>query len=442
MIQILPAKNGSPALLYGKTWLHSRYNPEAEAEKYVNSLGIAEGITHFILIECALGYVIPVLRAKFPGSVIFSLHCGDDFSGLQSPHKADFEIGPESPQALTGLLEREIPENASIKIIEWRPSLAVYQKQYIALLEAAADFLKLHTMSKTTAAYFEKRWQKNVMHNAARFNRVVKSNVRPHLPVVVAAAGPGLERSLPEIKKKQEYVYIVAVSSSLSALYEHGIRPDMIVATDGGFWALPHLYELARYGAEGYPLIAAALNARLPSFLYDAPVLFISDDSDFQNTRLSARRLPFMVLPQRGTVSATALDLAFSLTLGPVYIAGLDLCDKDVVSHARPHAFEPFFRARSNRFAPYYHHLYVRSRLNAESGTQDVYIAWFKNNLSQYAERLIALGGNNPLFAVPHTEIIAIAGGYGKKGVPAFETASGGYAFGDGGVAGHSPQRG
>jgi hypothetical protein len=413
-MRIFPAKNGSPVLVEGKTWLHSKYNPEAEAEKYIASLELPRDTTHFILIECASGYIIPVLKTKFPDTAVFSQHCK---RVPARPFTADFELYPETPRHIRNLLEKEIPENARLKIIEWRPSLSVYKKEYLALLETAADFLRFHTMNRRTAAYFEKRWAKNMENNCAVFSRFVypETGTPSCFPIAVTASGPGLTACLPELQQKQDHVYIIAVSSALCALYEHGIKPDMIAATDGGFWALPHLYELKRYCKGEYPVIAAALNARIPSFLRDAPFLPLSDGSAVQNARLSALRAPFIALPQRGTVSATALDLAFALTRGPVYIAGLDLSNKDVLSHASPHAFETLFRAQSSRFSPYYHRLYARSRLSAESNTMAVYAAWFKNSLAQYLPQLVPLVGNHPMFGATQTGTIAETG---KKGVP------------------------
>jgi hypothetical protein len=134
---------------------------------------------------------------------------------------------------------------------------------------------------------------------------------------------------------------------------------------------------------------------------------------------MKTRRVPFLVLPQRGTVSATALDLAFALTRGPVYVAGLDLADRDVISHASPHAFEPVLLSRNNRFAPYYHEAYARQRpnLGTDSDAYAVYASWFQNNLAKYAARLIALGDSHPLFADMRSETIAETG---NKGAPAF----------------------
>jgi hypothetical protein len=199
-MQIFSARNGSPVLFHEKTWLHSPYNPEAEAEKYIASLGLAENTTHFILIECALGYIIPVLKKKFPDAVVFSLHCE---RGLADLFKADFEWCPETPCGVRKLLEKEIPENARLKIIEWRPSLSVYKKKYLALLQTAVDFLKFHTINQRTVAHFEKRWAKNIEHNTAVLSHFVYPKNKAHFPIVVTAAGPGLMSCLPELKKSR-----------------------------------------------------------------------------------------------------------------------------------------------------------------------------------------------------------------------------------------------
>jgi hypothetical protein len=421
MIRIIPAKNGSPAVLHGKTWLHSPYNPEAEAEKYIGFLNIDRGVTHFILIECALGYLVPALKAKFPDSVIISLHCDARLHDAPDAHKGDFNAGPSPPETIRALLEKAVPENAVVKIIEWRPSLAVYQEGYRSLLAAAAGFVKFHRMNKRTSAYFAKIWRGNVIRNTGAARRFVflKDGAKPDFPVVAAAAGPGLAHSLGELHKKRESIYLIAVASALKALYDYGIKPDMIVTTDGGFWARQHLYELRRQ-PKPYPVIAAALNASLPSFLEDAPVLPISDGSGFQNERLSAFHIPFITLPQRGTVSAAALDLAFYLTDGPVYITGLDLGCRDIIGHVSPHTFETLLRAQSGRLAPFYHLLYTRALAAAETDALGVYRSWFANHLSLYAHRLIALGSNNPLFTVPRAAAIDASG---AKGEPAFETA-------------------
>ena len=53
--------------------LHSRYNPQLEAQRYLDALKIDKDINCFILIEPGMGYMIPVLRKNRPDcKILFS----------------------------------------------------------------------------------------------------------------------------------------------------------------------------------------------------------------------------------------------------------------------------------------------------------------------------------------------------------------------------------
>jgi len=57
--------------------LHSRYNPQAEAVRYIDSLELKDNIKHFILIEPGKGFLIPVLQERYKDSKIIILHAED-----------------------------------------------------------------------------------------------------------------------------------------------------------------------------------------------------------------------------------------------------------------------------------------------------------------------------------------------------------------------------
>ena len=103
--------------------LHSAYNPEKEARKYVESLTIPPNAAYLILIECGRGYVIAPLREKCPGAKIISLHFVDECRALE--RGADAAWSPSLPLALGDFLEQHIEdtESARVKIVEWRPAL-------------------------------------------------------------------------------------------------------------------------------------------------------------------------------------------------------------------------------------------------------------------------------------------------------------------------------
>jgi hypothetical protein len=199
-------------------------------------------------------------------------------------------------------------------------------------------------------------------------------------------------------EKKQAPLLVLAVSSAVPALKARGIVPDMIISTDGGGWARLHLNECFRGKPEPW-CYAAALTAALPSQCASSPVLAISDGSVWQNLVLMELDIPFIALPQRGTVSASALDLALALSKGRILFPGVDLSYRDIRTHARPYSFDRLWEEAACRFKPFYSQAFSRARDIDKGGSHAVYAAWFKKQLASYPRRLFSLGANNQVFS-------------------------------------------
>jgi hypothetical protein len=170
----------------------------------------------------------------------------------------------------------------------------------------------------------------------------------------------------------------------------------MVLSTDGGGWALLHLYEALR-GPTVNSCFAASLCAALPSQLKNVPWLPLSDGSLWQNLLLASVGCPVLSLPQRGTVTASALDLAFALSSGPVYLTGTDLANRDLQTHVRPYAFDWIAEEAASRLNPVYSAAFTGAA--AQGGSSGIYADWFRQKLDSYPDRLFSLGGNNPVFA-------------------------------------------
>jgi hypothetical protein len=416
MESLLPTRSGSYTVCCDGMALHSRYDPAQEAEKYLASLGLA-GESHyrfFILIEPGLGYLIPLLQKNHPRTKIIVLHC----SGFYASQAAREALAPGIEKArvsewipgdgeLSDFLEGEIPdtEAGDIKLIEWRPSFTAYGKKCLDILSAAAAFLKRMDANTRTVRGFGRRWLRNSLRNLDIIRRTA-GVVRGNSPIVVCAAGPSLEDSLPLIAEWQKFPsppLIFAVSSSVSALYGAGIEPDMVISTDGGAWASLHLFACVRKVGDTLtdngglprkmPVIASGLSAALPSQLEDIPLLLFCDGL-WQQFLLRSLGIPFLNFPMRGTVSAAALDLALYISGGPIFIAGLDLGCRDIVTHARPYAFDRLWEEGAGRCTPFYTQQFVRAFMIEHSGNHEVYASWFKEQLGKYPRRLYALGPN------------------------------------------------
>ena len=336
-----------------------------------------------------MGFMIPVLQNKFKNSKIIALHVDERFALDENHENAAVFCGTDT-EAVQKFLEKELPEiDASlIRIIEWRPSLNYYKDSFVKLLSIVVDFIKRKDAEKRTTAFFGKRWIKNFFKNLNNINEVLLYKTTD-IPVIVTGSGPSLESVLPVIRKLKDNCLIIAASSSVMALSCGGILPDIVITTDGGSWALRHIYPL--YRKEKTPAIAVNLCAALPSQCKDTPQLIINDGSLFQNIVLHELSIPSVIIPQKGTVTAAAVELAMILSGGNIYLAGMDLSVSDIRTHARPYGFDNLFFGCAGRFNPVYSQNFMRSNLLQNGGSMNIYASWFRNQLGIWPKRIFSL---------------------------------------------------
>jgi hypothetical protein len=287
-------------------------------------------------------------------------------------------------------LEKELPEidSSLIRVIEWRPSLDYYREDYVKLLSTVVEYIKRTQAVKRTTAAFGRRWIRNFFKNLKYLNQTLLYKTTD-IPVIITGSGPSLEETLPVIQKMRENCLIIASSSSVLALSRAGIKSDIIIATDGGNWALWHLYSCFRNMAAS-PL-AVNLCAALPSQFGKTPFLVINDGSFWQSIILHELAVPSIIIPQMGTVTASAAELALTLSAGNIYLAGMDLRLRDIRSHVRPYGFDSILFNRATRIAPVYSQAFARSSLIQGGGSMGIYSAWFKNKISQWPQRIFYL---------------------------------------------------
>jgi hypothetical protein len=218
----------------------------------------------------------------------------------------------------------------------------------------------------------------------------------------------------------RERAFILSSSSSLPALEARGLRPDLVISTDGGSWAPLHLFACVRNPsggtAAGRRLLAVNPCAAIPSQCGAFPFLVLNDGSLWQSLVLRELGIPSLVVPQRGTVTASALDLALNLSTGNIYLAGMDLSVRDIRSHARPYGFDHLLYGKATRLNPVYSQAFTRSNKIRSGKSHDVYAAWFKSRIETLPDRIFSLGGNHPVFKNLKAEASARRNTAGKGG--------------------------
>lgn len=408
-LRLEQSRSGPPTVLVGSIYIHSRYDPVSEASRFIESLELPNHTDIFIILEPGLGYCIDFLKIASTKSKLLVIHATKEFKTIPGTYDslAHGVWYPDDGVDIINFLEKEIPEGSVCQLLEWKASAGAFGETYQQLLNKVKQFLKLEAANNRTTSGFGKRWLKNVFKNLSLVQNAIYFTPG-EIPVIVTGAGPSLEDSIPFIHKALQRgpLCIVAVASSVPALLAHHIVPSLSVATDGGTWAAFHLIDqfrragpVATNSSQALPFpLAVTLNATLCSQAAQVPQLLISDGSHWQTGLLQKMALPFIQLPQRGTVSATVIDLAMMLSTGPLYITGIDLAHNDIKTHARPYGLDFYIDKGANRLMPLYDLRYKRALIGANKEALSLYAVWFEKYFSDKLGRISVLGYKHPKF--------------------------------------------
>jgi hypothetical protein len=176
------------------------------------------------------------------------------------------------------------------------------------------------------------------------------------------------------------------------------LAPDVVVLTDPGFYAMHHIASARVMATLVMPLSAARGSWALAAAGGAPPVLLLSQPVFYERALLRAAGLASPEITPHGTVAATAVELARSATSAPVIVAGLDMCMRDVLSHARPNAFDVLLQVVSGRLSPH-------------AGL------WYERAVAQQAAKLAGSGGERVTPALR-----TYAGWFSEPGDPARPT--------------------
>lgn len=191
------------------------------------------------------------------------------------------------------------------------------------VVKAHADATANDEARKAFAGRYLLNTLANLPHVVGAPSGAVLAGTRRAQPVLVVAAGPSLDRTLPVLAAMEQRPTIVAVDTAMSPLLAAGIEPDFVVALDPGEVNARHLLE-PPMPARAWLVAEGSVQ---PSVL----------------DRFAGRVIPFRVATHHpwpwlqragvdaptltvwGSVATAALDWAMHLGGDPIVFLGLDL---------------------------------------------------------------------------------------------------------------------
>jgi hypothetical protein len=347
-IRVCLSRSGLPTCVIGELWLHSRYDPESEALRFARERLGSSHPSYVVLLGPCLDYLGQAVRSILPRAKVLAIQLSDFFES-SSEGGSDTSWNPASGVALESFLDASIDEDAisGVAVLEWEPAARAFPAEARAARSAIQASLDRLISSSFTVRSSGRRWIANACASFLLAERLYRPSGTDR-PIVVAASGPSLERALKDLPPGRGGFILMAVSSALRACLAAGRAPDLVVASDGGYWSRLHLFPLA---AAPLPL-ASPLTALPSASIYRFSGLMVLNQGSFVESELLPSFGASVALPPHGTVSGTAIQLAARLSAGPIIVAGLDLASHGEKDHARPHGFDPVLSAGVSRFEP------------------------------------------------------------------------------------------
>ena len=422
---IVTAKNGSPVpLFYNGKSMHSRYDPEKEAEQA--ALHVNES-KFFIVAGAGGGYFIRALKKRFPGSIILAAENSQediDFLNripvfrdlLSDKHIRIFPL----EKTFGTILGFYVPAfYGSFSIIE-TPSWANENKSGIEVFRAeTTSAAKAIAADYSAQTHFGKIWQRNIIANLTQIGAQSRTEgdaqsagtdgtqnkaaftAPAGKTALIAAAGPSLDKAILYIKKKRNDFYIVATDTAYRSFSKRGIGCDAVVSIDGQILSAEHFFsETERHRTLFvFDLCAHPCAVRFIK-KSGGKIAFVQTGHPLAEyaSRFSERKtgVPFPhVATGAGTVTIAALDFVLKAGFSDIAVCGADFSYSEK-PYMKGTYLDSLYNAESGRTRSAetaFDTLMFRTELFQNAGSRttemlDAYRKTFESHLAEYCTHI------------------------------------------------------
>ncbi|QSH92213.1 DUF115 domain-containing protein [Treponema medium] len=403
----------TPTLAVNGSFVHSKYNPQEEARRILESefFQTAEVQSRCIFTGLGLGYLASQYIERSPAAeaVIIEADLNIFLCCLAARRLDSFFrhrllsllIGTQPEEAASFLASTgwnsKILFKASVSAEAYKP----WYGTFFTLLER--NKMK-NSINAKTLERFGTLWLKNTVKNLDMLCTAAKigcfKNAFSDTAAVVLAGGPSLTTHLEQIKKSCKDFLIIAVDTAMRACLRAGITPDFILSFDPQYWNYLHTAGLDTGKSiliSEAAVFPAVLRQRYRAvFLSESSVPFaryLESKGEKQNGDEDC------VLAAGGSVATTAWDFARYIGAKPIIMAGLDLAYPGKQTHFAGSTFEEAAHTRSTRVAsaeqanfnslysafPSLHQDYAGGTVLTDRRML-LYAWWFESTLAKYPE--------------------------------------------------------
>lgn len=173
-MNITIAKNGQKTAQINGFFLHSSYNPQAEAKRFVENITLPFNCKYILITEPALSYIADFFKEKFPEKKIFCIRYTDDFNEYNKNFDDVINFYEHENNFNDFLLDKFGEENIfKIFFLKWEPSAKAFYEIDEKVWTNIKKTLEFAKTLLVTRQFFEKKW----LLNSVNFINYTKKSV-------------------------------------------------------------------------------------------------------------------------------------------------------------------------------------------------------------------------------------------------------------------------
>ncbi|EJO5346064.1 motility associated factor glycosyltransferase family protein [Clostridium botulinum] len=331
-IEIIKAKDNSYSLKVNNKFVYSKFYPQRDAEKFIeNNAQLILTKKSIVMYGLGLGYHAKEILKRMPlDSELFLFDLDMEIYDIANKHKLLDDIKQDGRVEIilsnNKNFFKEFTNKISLveDIIIYEPLLKVLQHKY----DDFKDAIESYKIAKVNIERFEPIMKENEEINIKnKYNTIgkfLKTFKLENRDIIIASAGPSLEKDLHIIKEKRGYIKIFAVGRALDILMKNGIKPDVITILDSS----KEVYnQIKGYENLDVPLCFISTGSRWAVEAYKGPkYMFFNKECEENKENI--------VVETGKTVAIPTIDLAIKAGGEKIILCGQDMAFVDNKFHA------------------------------------------------------------------------------------------------------------
>lgn len=347
IVRVESAKNGLPTLKVssevGWGYLHSKYDPKAEAERLIENQTDIDIDKHVFFYGIGLGYHVEEFVKKFP-DVSFTIYepkveifnqylSTKAFEDIDTKFLENVYVVSNPNENLSNLTQfvRQVEKEVLIIVLPsyermFTDEVKLFTAQFLdavflqkMTIQAALDFSKLATIN--SIMNLPKACSTtNILHMSN------KERIFSGKPAILVAAGPSLDEEIENIRQIKEngQAYIFSVGSAINSLLKHGIYPDAAFTYDGSRENQQVFSKIIKEKIQSVPLVYGTTVGFETIQDYPGEMLHFFVTRDAITPYYLSRRDGFENEMIQGykTISTVTLEVLYKLGFNPIVMVG------------------------------------------------------------------------------------------------------------------------